>query len=106
MHRTRIPPGHDLKPHNRQDNVAWVWPESVFNSDYDIVSDMGKARRPGFHDSLDTRERFLRMFSEFRRNASSPKTKFVHRSGADEDKSKRDEDGRVVAGDGIASIHR
>jgi hypothetical protein len=38
----------------------------VFDSDYDIVSDTGKARRFGFHAAVDTEEMFLRMFAEFR----------------------------------------
>lgn len=33
---------------------------------------MGKARRMGFHDSLDTEAMFLRMFSEFRQNRVIP----------------------------------
>jgi hypothetical protein len=44
----------------------------VFNSDYDIVSDTGKARRLGFHDSVDTEEMFLRMFQEFRSDRVIP----------------------------------
>jgi len=57
---------HGLATHPYKDIVAWSYPENVFNSDYDIVSDMGKARRLGFHESLDTEEMFLRMFQEFR----------------------------------------
>lgn len=68
----RIVAKHGLKPHAYQDIVAWAYPENVFNSDYDIVSDMGRARRLGFHDSLDTEEMFLRMFGEFRRNRVIP----------------------------------
>ena len=68
----RIVAKHGLEPHSYQDIVAWGYPENVFNSDYDIVSDMGKARRLGFHDSLDTEEMFLRMFSEFRQNRVVP----------------------------------
>ena len=44
----------------------------MFASDYDIISNTGKARRFGFHDSLDTEEMFLRMFAEFRRNRIIP----------------------------------
>ena len=68
----RIVAKHGLKPHAYQEIVAWGYPENVFNSDYDIVSDMGKARRLGFHDSLDTEEMFLRMFAEFRSNRIIP----------------------------------
>jgi len=68
----RIVAKHKLVPHSYQDIVAWGYPESVFASDYDIVSDTGRARRLGFHDSLDTEEMFLRMFAEFRRNRIIP----------------------------------
>jgi len=68
----RIVADHKLKPHRYQDIVSWGYPESVFNSDYDIISNTGKARRFGFHDSLDTEEMFLRMFAEFRDNRVIP----------------------------------
>jgi len=68
----RIVAKHGLKPHAYKDIVAWGYPENVFNSDYDIVSDTGKARRLGFHDSVDTEEMFLRMFQEFRSDRVIP----------------------------------
>ena len=51
-----------------QDIAAWGYPDNVFASDYDIVSDTSKARRFGFHDLIDTEEMFFRMFREFRRD--------------------------------------
>jgi hypothetical protein len=36
--------------------AAWGYPDGVFASDYDIVSDTSKARRFGFHDLVDTEE--------------------------------------------------
>ena len=68
----RIVTGHGLKAHRYQDIVAWGYPDSVFASDYDIISNTGKARRFGFQDSVDTEEMFLRMFAEFRRNRVIP----------------------------------
>jgi nucleoside-diphosphate-sugar epimerase len=68
----RIVAEHGLKAHRYQDIVSWGYPESVFASDYDIISNTGKARRFGFHDSLDTGEMFLRMFADFRRNRVIP----------------------------------
>jgi hypothetical protein len=41
--------------------AAWGYPDGVFASDYDIVSDTSKARRFGFHDLVDTEEMFFRM---------------------------------------------
>jgi hypothetical protein len=68
----RIVTEHGLKAHRYEEIVAWGYPESVFNSDYDIVSNTGKARRFGFQDSVDTEEMFLRMFAEFRSNRVIP----------------------------------
>lgn len=68
----RIVAKHELKAHSYKDIVAWGYPESVFASDYDIVSDTSKARRFGFHDLVDTEEMFMRMFAEFRRNRIIP----------------------------------
>ena len=68
----RIVAEHGLQAHRYQDIAAWDYPEGVFASDYDIVSDTGKARRLGFQDSVDTEEMFLRMFTEFRRNRIIP----------------------------------
>jgi hypothetical protein len=52
--------------------AAWGYPDRVFASDYDIVSDTSKARRFGFHDLVDTEEMFFRMFSDFRRERIIP----------------------------------
>ncbi len=68
----RIVAEHGLRAHRYQDIAAWDYPEGVFASDYDIVSDTGRARRLGFQDSVDTEEMFLRMFTEFRRNRIIP----------------------------------
>ena len=68
----RIVAEHGLQAHRYQDIAAWDYPEGVFASDYDIVSDTGKARRLGFQESLDTEEMFFRMFTEFRRNRVIP----------------------------------
>src|ERR1700741_19261 len=52
--------------------AAWGYPDGVFASDYDIVSDTSKARRFGFHNLVDTEEMFFRMFSDFRRERIIP----------------------------------
>jgi nucleoside-diphosphate-sugar epimerase len=61
-----------LQKYPYRDIVGWTYPDNVFASDYDIVSDTSKARRFGFHDLVDTEEMFLRMFSEFRRDRIIP----------------------------------
>jgi hypothetical protein len=58
--------------HRVEDIAAWGYPEGVCNSDYDIVSDTGKAGRLGFHDTVDTEEMFLRMFAQFRQKRLIP----------------------------------
>jgi hypothetical protein len=55
-----------LQKYRFEEIAAWGYPDGVFASDYDIVSDTSKARRFGFHDLVDTEEMFLRMFSDFR----------------------------------------
>src|SRR3977135_959068 len=69
----RIVAENGLKSHRYQDIAAWGYPEGVFASDYDIVSDLGKARRFGFHEMVvDSEEMFLRMFAEFKRDRVIP----------------------------------
>ena len=62
---------HQLQKHNYRDVAAWSYPDNVFASDYDIVSDTSKARRFGFHDLMDTEEMFLECSPNFVANASS-----------------------------------
>jgi NAD(P)-dependent dehydrogenase (short-subunit alcohol dehydrogenase family) len=68
----RIVAEHGLQRHRFEDIAAWGYPENVFNSDYDIVSDTSKARRLGFHDLVDTEEMFFRMFADFREKRLIP----------------------------------
>jgi nucleoside-diphosphate-sugar epimerase len=68
----RIVESHGLQKYRFGEVAAWSYPDNVFASDYDIVSDTSKARRFGFHDLVDTAEMFLRMFSDFRRDRIIP----------------------------------
>jgi hypothetical protein len=68
----RIVSENNLQKHAYRDIAAWGYPQGVFDSDYDIISDTGKARRLGFHEMVDTQEMFLRMFGEFRRQRVIP----------------------------------
>jgi len=61
-----------LQKYRFEEIAAWGYPDGVFASDYDIVSDTSKARRFGFHDLVDTEGMFLRMFSDFRRDRIIP----------------------------------
>ena len=68
----RIVEENGLQKFRFEEIAAWGYPDGVFASDYDIVSDTSKARRFGFHDLVDTEEMFLRMFSDFRRERIIP----------------------------------
>jgi len=57
---------HGLKPHLYAEIASWAYGDSVFATDYDIISDVGKARRLGFCDAVDTEQRFLDLFATYR----------------------------------------
>ncbi|OWW18159.1 SDR family oxidoreductase [Noviherbaspirillum denitrificans] len=46
--------------------VSWAYGDFVFTPEFDIISDMGKARRFGFHESVDTEEMFFGLWDQFR----------------------------------------
>ena len=69
---TRIVEKNGLQKYRFEEIAAWGYPDGVFASDYDIISDTSKGRRFGFHDLVDTEEMFLRMFSDFRRDRIIP----------------------------------
>ncbi len=62
----RIVQKHGLKPHPYRDLAAWAFGDFVFASDYDIVSDLGRIRRLGFTETVDSEEMFIRLLGEFR----------------------------------------
>jgi hypothetical protein len=62
----RIVERHRLQPHRQESVAAWPFADYVFGADYDVISDMGKARRFGFHGSVDSEEMFLRIQSRLR----------------------------------------
>jgi nucleoside-diphosphate-sugar epimerase len=57
---------HGLKPHAFADIAAWEFGDYVFGADWDVMSNVTKARRHGFHDVIDSEEMFLRLFQKFR----------------------------------------
>ena len=62
----RIVARHGLQPHRYEQIAGWAFGDFVFGSDYDIISDMGKARRAGFCESVDSEQMFLDLFARFR----------------------------------------
>jgi hypothetical protein len=68
----RIVEKHGLQAHSYEQIAAWGFGDFVFASDYDIVSDTGKARRFGFCESVDSEEMFLRLFAQLRADRIIP----------------------------------
>ncbi|MEO8164475.1 MAG: SDR family oxidoreductase [Betaproteobacteria bacterium] len=68
----RIVQRHGLQPFKFEEIAAWKFGDFVFSAEWDVISDMGKARRAGWTEALDTEEMFLRLFAEFRRERIIP----------------------------------
>ena len=62
----RIVNKYGLRPFSYQEIVSWPYGDFVFTPEYDIISDTGKARRFGFHESVDTEEMFFRLWNQMR----------------------------------------
>ena len=57
---------HGLKPFAYKELVAWPFADYVFGCDWDVMSDVTKSRRFGFHDVVDLEEMFVRLMRQFR----------------------------------------
>ena len=57
---------HGLKPYAFDELVAWPFADYVFGCDWDVMSDVTKSRRFGFHDAVDSEEMFVRLMRQFR----------------------------------------
>lgn len=68
----RIVAKHGLKPYRYEEIVSWAYGDIVFSTDHDIISDMGRARRYGFHEVVDTEQMFLDVFESYRRDRIIP----------------------------------
>jgi nucleoside-diphosphate-sugar epimerase len=62
----RIVERHGLQRNAYESIAAWPFGDYVFGCEYDIISDLGKARRLGFNACVDTEEMFLRLFAQLR----------------------------------------
>lgn len=58
---------HGLQALRYEDIAGWGFADFVFGSTWDIVSDIGKARRFGFCDAVDSEEMLLALLDGFRR---------------------------------------
>lgn len=57
---------HGLAPIPYEQLVAWPFADYVFGCDWDVMSDVTKSRRFGFHDVVDSEEMFVRLLRRFR----------------------------------------
>ena len=57
---------HGLKPYAFDELVAWPFADYVFGCDWDVMSDVTKSRRFGFHDVVDSEEMLVRLMRQFR----------------------------------------
>jgi nucleoside-diphosphate-sugar epimerase len=57
---------YGLKPFDYAQLVAWPFADYVFGCDWDVMSDVTKSRRFGFHDVVDSEEMFTRLLRRFR----------------------------------------
>ena len=57
---------HGLKPFAFEELVAWPFADYVFGCDWDVMSNVTKSRRYGFHDVVDSEEMFVRLLRRFR----------------------------------------
>jgi nucleoside-diphosphate-sugar epimerase len=57
---------YGLKPYAYDELVAWPFADYVFGCEWDVMSDLTKLRRFGFHDVVDSEEMFVRLMRRFR----------------------------------------
>jgi len=61
-----------LKPHRFDEVVAWPFGDYVFNTTWDVMSNVTKCRQHGFHDVVDSEAMFVRLLSKFREERIVP----------------------------------
>jgi nucleoside-diphosphate-sugar epimerase len=57
---------HGLQPYRFDEVVAWPFGDYVFGCNWDVMSDVTKSRRHGFHEVVDSEEMFVRLLRRFR----------------------------------------
>jgi hypothetical protein len=57
---------HQLEPIPYPDLAAWPFADYVFGADWDVMSDVTKSLRYGFHKVVDSEEMFVRLLRRFR----------------------------------------
>ena len=62
----RIVAKHGLEPRRLQEVALWGFADFVFGQDYDVVSNLNRLRRSGFHEIVDTGEMLLDQLQQYR----------------------------------------
>ncbi|MES2564791.1 MAG: SDR family oxidoreductase [Pseudomonadota bacterium] len=65
--------GEGLQQVSLHARVLWPYADYLFKPEWDIVSDMSKARRDGFVEQLDSARMFSNLFDRFRKNRVIPR---------------------------------
>jgi nucleoside-diphosphate-sugar epimerase len=68
----RMAERHGLQPFRFEELVAWPFGDYVFSCDWDVMSDVSKSRRHGFHAVVDSEEMFVRLLRRFREERIVP----------------------------------
>jgi nucleoside-diphosphate-sugar epimerase len=63
---------HGLQPLRYDEVVAWPFGDYVFNCNWDVMSNVTKARQHGFHAVVDSEEMFVRLLRRFREERIVP----------------------------------
>lgn len=63
---------YGLKPHRFDEVVAWPFGDYVFNTTWDVMSNLTKSRLHGFNDVVDTEAMFVRLLTQFRNEKIVP----------------------------------
>jgi nucleoside-diphosphate-sugar epimerase len=62
----RIVRRHGLRPYPMERVAHWPYAEYIWAREWDVMSDMTKARLHGFHRTVDTEAEFIRLFDQLR----------------------------------------
>ena len=63
---------YGLKPYRFDEVVAWPFGDYVFNTSWDVMSNVTKCRQHGFHEVVDSEEMFVRLLTQFREQRIVP----------------------------------
>ncbi len=63
---------HRLKPYRFDQIAAWPFGDYVFNTTWDVMTNLTKSRQHGFHAVVDSEDMFLRLLRRFREERIVP----------------------------------